>query len=85
MERIDEALHFYGAFFDCLESKIPRGSVERYQVEKIVFGQEIKNIVACEGLERTTRHEKLEKWIPRLEMAGFMKPLYSVSAWRFRR
>lgn len=124
MERIDEALHFYGAFFDCLESKIPRGSIERYQVEKVVFGQEIKNIVACEGVERTKRHEKLEKWIPRLEMAGFMKvglsfngmiqarkllhhnnydgykvqekngffficwhdqPLFSVSAWRFRR
>ncbi|XP_062115630.1 scarecrow-like protein 3 [Humulus lupulus] len=125
MERISEALFFYGALFDCLESTIPRTSIERQKVEKMLFGEEIKNIIACEGAERTERHEKLEKWILRLELAGFGRvplsyqgmmqatrllrqshvfsgykikeengcliicwqdrPLFSVSAWRFRR
>ncbi|XP_057978090.1 scarecrow-like protein 3 [Malania oleifera] len=124
MERVTEALYFYAALFDCLESTVTRASIERQKVEKMLFGEEIKNIIACEGSERKERHEKLEKWIPRLEMAGFGRvpfsyqvmlqarrllqsyrydnyrikeenggliicwqdrPLYSVSAWRFRR
>ncbi|CAK9175100.1 unnamed protein product [Ilex paraguariensis] len=124
MERISKALKFYAALFDCLESTLPRASIERQKIEKMLFGEEIKNIVACEGPERTERHEKLEKWIPRFELAGFGRipfsyhcllqatrllqshgydgykikeesgclvicwhdqPLFSVSAWRFRR
>lgn len=124
MDRIMEALNFYASLFDCLESTAPRSSIERQKLEKMLFGEEIKNIIACEGLERKERHEKLEKWIPRLELAGFGRvplsyhgmlqgrrllqsygyegfkikeehgclvicwqnqPLYSVSAWRFRR
>lgn len=71
MERLSEALYFYAALFDCLESTLPRGSVERRKVEKMLLGEEIKNIIACEGGERKERHEKLEKWIQRLDMAGF--------------
>ncbi|XP_020571279.1 scarecrow-like protein 3 [Phalaenopsis equestris] len=70
-ERFVEALNFYAALFDCLESTLPRQSAERLNVEKKLFGEEIKNIMACEGLERKERHEKLEKWIMRFEMAGF--------------
>ncbi|KAI3697487.1 hypothetical protein L6452_30550 [Arctium lappa] len=124
MERVIDALIFYAALFDCLESTVPRASLERQKVEKMLFGEEIKNIIACEGIERRVRHEKLEKWVPRLELAGFgrvplsynglllatrllqnygydgykMKeengclvicwhnqPLFSISAWKFRR
>lgn len=124
MERVMEALNFYAAMFDCLESTMSRASIERQKVEKMLFGEEIKNIIACEGIERRERHEKLEKWILRLELAGFGRvplsyhgmlqarrllqsygydgykikeengclvicwqdrPLFSVSAWRFRR
>ncbi|KAJ4825648.1 Scarecrow-like protein 3 [Turnera subulata] len=124
MERVTEALNFYAALFDCLESTVTRGSLERQKVEKLLFGEEIKNIIACEGTDRKERHEKLEKWILRLELAGFARvplsyhgmlqasrllqsygyngykikeengcliicwhdrPLFSVSAWRFRR
>lgn len=124
MERVTEALNFYAALFDCLESTVSRASVERQKVEKMLFGEEIKNIIACEGTDRKERHEKLEKWILRLELAGFgrvplsyhgilqasrllqsygydgykikeengclvicwhSRPLFSVSAWRFRR
>ncbi|KAJ7982291.1 Scarecrow-like protein 3 [Quillaja saponaria] len=120
MDRVTEALKFYGALFDCLESTVSRTSIDRQKVEKMLFGEEIKNIIACEGVERKERHEKLEKWIHRLELAGFGRvafsyhgmllakrllydgynikdengclvicwhdmPLFSVSAWRFRR
>ncbi|KAJ9190599.1 hypothetical protein P3X46_001784 [Hevea brasiliensis] len=123
MERVTEALNYYAALFDCLESTVSRVSVERQKVEKMLFGEEIKNIIACEGTNRKERHEKLEKWILRLEMAGFgrvplsyhgmlqasrllqsygydgykikeengclvicwhSRPLFSISAWRFR-
>ncbi|KAK4407601.1 Scarecrow-like protein 3 [Sesamum angolense] len=72
-DRITEALNFYAALFDCLESTVPRASIERQKIEKMLFGKEIKNIIACEGVDRTKRHEKLDKWIPRLELAGFGK------------
>lgn len=71
MERLSECLYYYAALFDSLESTLPRTSMERLKVEKMMFGEEIKNIIACEGPERKERHEKLEKWIQRLNMAGF--------------
>lgn len=73
MDRIMEALNFYAALFDCLESTAPSASMERQKIESMLYGREIKNIIACEGVERRERHEKLEKWIPRLESAGFGK------------
>lgn len=73
MERIDKALYFYSALFDCLDSTVLKTSVERQKLESILLGEQIKNIIACEGVERKERHEKLEKWIQRLEMAGFEK------------
>ncbi|XP_021751490.1 scarecrow-like protein 3 [Chenopodium quinoa] len=71
MERLSEALYFYAALFDCLESTLPRASVERRKVEKMLLGEEIKNIIACEGGERRERHEKLDRWMQRLDIAGF--------------
>lgn len=122
-ERIDRALYFYGSLFDCLESTVTRTSVERQKLESMLLGEQIKNIITCEEVDRKERHEKLEKWIRRLEMTGFVKvplsyngrieatnllqryshkykfkeehdcllvcwndrPLFSVSAWKFRR
>ncbi|XP_057456744.1 scarecrow-like protein 3 [Lotus japonicus] len=71
MERLLESLYSYAALFDCLESTVPRTSLERIKVEKMHFGEEIKNIIACEGFERKERHEKLEKWFQRFDSAGF--------------
>ncbi|KAK2381285.1 scarecrow protein [Trifolium repens] len=71
MERLLEALYSYAALFDCLELTVPRNSLERFKVEKMLFGEEIKNIIACEGLERKERHEKLDKWFMRFDCTGF--------------
>ncbi|URD83310.1 Scarecrow-like protein, partial [Musa troglodytarum] len=70
-ERLVEALFYYAAVFDGLDLTVPRQSVERLRVEKMLFGEEIRNIIACEGLERKERHEKLERWGQRMGMAGF--------------
>ncbi|KAE9620251.1 hypothetical protein Lal_00019502 [Lupinus albus] len=71
MERLLESLYTYAALFDCLESTVSRASLERLRVEKMLFGEEIKNIIACEGSERKERHEKLDKWFQRFELVGF--------------
>ncbi|KAK7264070.1 hypothetical protein RJT34_31673 [Clitoria ternatea] len=71
MDRLLEALYSYAALFDCLESTVSRTSLERLRVEKMLFGEEIKNIIACEGSERKERHEKLDKWFHRFDLAGF--------------
>ncbi|XP_061362429.1 scarecrow-like protein 3 isoform X2 [Gastrolobium bilobum] len=71
MERLLEALYSYAALFDCVESTVSRTSLERFRVEKMLFGEEIKNIIACEGSERKERHEKLDKWFQRFDLAGF--------------
>ncbi|CAN1813791.1 Scarecrow-like protein 3 [Linum perenne] len=86
-ERVAEAMNFYAALFDCLESSTdPRASLERQKVEKMMFGKEIKNIIACEGMERKERHEKLEKWILRVELAGFGRvPLSYDGMWQGNR
>ncbi|CAO1943016.1 unnamed protein product [Urochloa humidicola] len=70
-ERFVEALNYYAALFDCLEVAAPRGSVERARVERWLLGEEIKNIVACDGGERRERHERLDRWAARMEAAGF--------------
>ncbi|KAK7271437.1 hypothetical protein RJT34_27344 [Clitoria ternatea] len=72
-ERVDKVLEFYGVLFKCLERSVPEAVVERIMMERGVLGEEIKNIVGCEGVERKERHEKLESWIPRLELAGFVR------------
>ncbi|XP_051142800.1 scarecrow-like protein 3 [Andrographis paniculata] len=71
MERLSASIYFYAALFDCLQLVLPRTSGERLKIEKMMFGEEIKNIIACEGSERTERSERLEKWKVRLDMAGF--------------
>lgn len=72
-ERFTEALNYYAALFDCLESTVARGSTERGKVERTLFGGEIRNIIACEGVERKARHERLERWATRMEAVGFAK------------
>uniref|UniRef100_A0A0E0GNT8 Uncharacterized protein n=1 Tax=Oryza nivara TaxID=4536 RepID=A0A0E0GNT8_ORYNI len=59
-ERFVEVLNYYAALFDCLEVGGARGSVERTRVERWLLGEEIKNIVVCDGGELRERHERLE-------------------------
>ncbi|RAL43121.1 hypothetical protein DM860_009903 [Cuscuta australis] len=71
MERLSESLYFYATLFDCIESTLPRSSLDRARLENMVLGEEISNIIAEEGVERKERHEKLPKWFRRFESTGF--------------
>lgn len=71
--RFREALFHYSAFFDMLEANIPREIPERMLLEKIVFGREAMNVIACEGAERIERPETYKQWQVRNMRAGFVQ------------
>ncbi|XAR52031.1 hypothetical protein NMG60_11006872 [Bertholletia excelsa] len=78
--RFLEALHYYSAMFDSLDATFPADSAQRAKVEQYIFAPEIRNIVACEGAERFTRHERLEKWRKMMEGKGFKGVALSANA-----
>lgn len=69
--RFMEALHYYSAIFDSLDAMLPRYDTKRAKIEQFYFGEEIKNIVSCEGPARVERHERLDQWRRRMGRAGF--------------
>lgn len=69
--RFLESLHFYSAIFDSLEASLPRNSPQRIKIERQHFADEIRNIVAFEGLNRIERHERADQWRRQLGRAGF--------------
>lgn len=66
-----EALHYYSAIFDSLDTMLPRYDTRRAKVEQFYFADEIKNIVSCEGPPRVERHERVDQWRRRMSRAGF--------------
>ncbi|XP_022735291.1 DELLA protein RGL1-like [Durio zibethinus] len=69
--RFLESLHYYSAIFDSLEASLPRNSPQRTKIERLHFAEEIRNIVAYEGSDRTERHERADQWRRQLGRAGF--------------
>ncbi|XP_042041546.1 GRAS family protein RAD1-like [Salvia splendens] len=69
--RFLECLHYYAAVFDSLEWRLARGSGERMKIERWHMGEEICNVVACEGEDRVERHERAEQWRRQMGRAGF--------------
>lgn len=71
LPRFVEALNYYSAVFESLDTSLPRNSRDRMNVEKHCLARDIVNIVACEGADRIERYELAGKWRARLMMAGF--------------
>ncbi|KAL0299184.1 UNVERIFIED_CONTAM: Scarecrow-like protein 14 [Sesamum radiatum] len=69
--RFREALFHYSSLFDMLEAIIPREIHERMLLERIVFGREAMNVIACEAAERIERPETYKQWQARNMRAGF--------------
>lgn len=69
--RFREALFHFSAFFDMLETTVPRDIPERIMLEKDIFGREAMNVIACEGSERIERPETYKQWQVRNLRAGF--------------
>ncbi|GLU10904.1 hypothetical protein SLE2022_276810 [Rubroshorea leprosula] len=73
VDRFVEGLHYYSAVFDSIEATLAATGDERVVLEDM-FGREIENIVACEGVEREERHERYGRWMVRFGQVGF-KPV----------
>ncbi|CAN6481201.1 unnamed protein product [Victoria cruziana] len=69
-ERFCNSLNYYSAVFDSLDSGLPPDSPARIRIEEM-FAREIRNIIACEGTERTERHENFDRWKRIMEGGGF--------------
>ncbi|XP_002983047.2 DELLA protein RGL1 [Selaginella moellendorffii] len=71
VDRFVEALHFYSAVFDCLESALARTDPDRIYIEGAMFAGEIRSILACEGADRIVRHARSESWRDFMRWSGF--------------
>ncbi|KAG8049050.1 hypothetical protein GUJ93_ZPchr0009g2139 [Zizania palustris] len=69
--RFREALFYYSALFDVLDSTTPRESEQRMLIEQNIFGRAALNVIACEGTDRVERPETYKQWQVRNQRAGF--------------
>ncbi|CAH9075122.1 unnamed protein product [Cuscuta epithymum] len=74
LTRFREALSLYSSFFDVFDAFFPCHDSERLNFEQGLMGPEIRNIIACEGMERIERPETYKQWQSRTMRAGF-KPV----------
>ncbi|XP_059276095.1 scarecrow-like protein 28 [Lycium ferocissimum] len=68
--RLVNSLKYYAAVFDSIGFSLPLDSLARIKIEEL-FAREIRNIIACEGRDRTERHELFGKWRKLMEQGGF--------------
>ncbi|GMI94638.1 SCARECROW-like 14, GRAS (GAI, RGA, SCR) 2, ARABIDOPSIS THALIANA GRAS (GAI, RGA, SCR) 2 [Hibiscus trionum] len=73
--RVRETLFHFSALFDMCETIISREDHMRLMLEQKFYGQEIMNVVACEGTERVERPESYKQWQVRIARAGFTQLL----------
>uniref|UniRef100_A0A1D1XHP4 DELLA protein n=1 Tax=Anthurium amnicola TaxID=1678845 RepID=A0A1D1XHP4_9ARAE len=76
LARFNAALHYYSAVFDSLEGCAASGSgggsgPRDRAMADAYLGRQICNVVACEGAERTERHETATRWRAMMRGAGF--------------
>ncbi|KAL6905655.1 hypothetical protein ACP4OV_003256 [Aristida adscensionis] len=74
-DRFAEAVSYYAALFDYLHEAAAAAAAaaadERARVERVILGEEIKNILLCEGVRRHERHERLSQCAAYMEGSRF--------------
>ncbi|VAH12572.1 unnamed protein product [Triticum turgidum subsp. durum] len=73
IQRFKEVMLYYSSIFDMLDANVPRDNEARKMIERILFGQDALNIIACEGADRTERPECYRQWQARCLKAGFQQ------------
>uniref|UniRef100_A0ACD5X391 Uncharacterized protein n=1 Tax=Avena sativa TaxID=4498 RepID=A0ACD5X391_AVESA len=68
-DRFAETLPYYAALFDSLDA-VAATDQQRARVERML-GEEIKNILMCEGVQRHERHERLNQWEMHMQRCQF--------------
>lgn len=71
LSRFKEALGYFGTVFESVDSCTERACTKRQIFEEAYFARDILNVVACEGLQRMSRSERIEQWGDRLRRIGF--------------
>ena len=71
MERFKEILRFWHTSLDSQHHTFRAATKFRGFFEREYVGRDVLNVVACEGLERTVRSERVGNWRKRMERAGF--------------
>uniref|UniRef100_A0A7N0UBR7 Uncharacterized protein n=1 Tax=Kalanchoe fedtschenkoi TaxID=63787 RepID=A0A7N0UBR7_KALFE len=80
VNRFIEALFFYSAYFDFLASCMENDNPGRIAAETVFFSRCIRNIVATEGADRTTRHVKIGVWRSYFARFGLVETEFSAAA-----
>ncbi|XP_020571206.1 scarecrow-like protein 9 [Phalaenopsis equestris] len=70
MSSFHEAMYYFSAVFDMLDSTAPRENEQRMLVERDLYRKRLINVISCEGLERE-RPETYKQWQVRILRAGF--------------
>ncbi|CAI0553214.1 unnamed protein product [Linum tenue] len=76
VDRFVDGLHYYSAIFDSIDATFGNTRPTREQAQgrimlKEMFGREIENMVAYEGLDRVERPERFSRWELRMTRVGF--------------
>ncbi|KAF6992998.1 hypothetical protein CFC21_009946 [Triticum aestivum] len=73
IQRFKEVMLHYSSMFDMLDAIVPRDNEARKMIERIPFGRDALNIIACEDAERTQRPESYRQWQARFLKARFQQ------------
>ncbi|KAJ4791297.1 GRAS family transcription factor [Rhynchospora pubera] len=78
VNRFANALSYYCSVFESIEPAMARDSLERVEVERVLFGNRILRAVGlAEGIERTDRMEESGEWMAQMEKSGFKSVQFS--------
>ncbi|KAJ0805955.1 putative transcription factor GRAS family [Helianthus annuus] len=80
VNRLIEALFYYGAVFDSLEDCMDREDENRGVTESIYLGEAIRSMVAADGAERVIRHVNIDVWRKFFARFGMKEIGFSVSS-----
>ncbi|MFS7914674.1 putative transcription factor GRAS family [Helianthus anomalus] len=80
VNRLIEALFYYGAVFDSLEDCMDREDENRGITESIYLGEAIRSMVAADGAERVIRHVNIDVWRKFFAQFGMKEIGFSVSS-----
>ncbi|KAF8010737.1 hypothetical protein BT93_J1397 [Corymbia citriodora subsp. variegata] len=69
--RFRQALFHYSALYDMFDCNVSCNNINRLLIERQLYGRQVTNVVACEGLERVERPETYKQWHTRISKAGF--------------